>query len=182
MYTRLLTLIVAAFSFVVVLVPGTAAAQYYPSYMYYPPTVQAPLACSVSVAEVRAGDSVSFVATGGYGGAFNWATPERTYLNIGPTLTVALYVPGVQTVTVSSGVQTASCTVRVLPSFGSGASVQQVPSYPVTYFAAQYIPSLPNTGFAPLTAASFGFAAVLLIAAGLFVSPYVKRTIVATFR
>ena len=61
-------------------------------------------------------------------------------------------------------------------------TVPQTYAYPVTHLAAQYVPSMPNTGFEPLTATAFAFAAVLLIGAGIFVLPYVQRTLASTFR
>lgn len=61
-------------------------------------------------------------------------------------------------------------------------TVPQTYAYPVTHLAAQYVPSMPNTGFEPLTATAFAFALALLIGAGIFVLPYVQRTLASTFR
>jgi len=169
----------------VTLMPITASAQSYPYANQYYSTATTPayISCNANVPSVRAGQPVIFTSTGGWGGIYNWTTSERTYYNIGPTMTAVLNNPGLQTVTVSAGQQAASCTVNVLPaSATASAPVTQITHYPVTYFTAQYIPGLPNTGFEPITATAIGFAAVLLVAAGLFVSPYVKRTLASTFR
>jgi len=164
-------------------VPAVALAQTYPyAYTYYPTPVPQQLSCVASASTVHAGEAVTFTASGGWGEVYNWATPERTYLNVGRQITVALFVPGVHSVVVSAGPQTAACSITVTNVGGTTGPVVQHPTYPVTYFASQYVPNLPNTGFAPLTALSFAFATVLLIAGGLFISPYVKRTLASTFR
>ena len=80
---------------------------------------------------------------------------------------------------VSNGVQTASCTVNVT---NFGATTVQYPSTtsasPLS-LVSNYIPALlPNTGFEPLSSAALAFAVVLLLGAGIFVYPYVKKAIV----
>ena len=182
MRDRIKTLFLGLMFLTVGSVPAVAAAQPYPYLNQNGGVAPAQLACAASLAQVRAGEAVSFVATGGTSPVFNWATRDHAYLNTGRQLTLVLHAPGTHTVTVSAGIQTASCAVTVLPAQVSTAPTTQAYSYPVTHFAAQYMPGLPNTGFAPITTASVVFAVVLLMAAGLFVSPYVKRTLAATFR
>lgn len=164
--------------------PIAVSAQVYYPYAYnYQNTAPLPtyLSCSANVTTVRAGETVVFTAVGGLSNIYNWVTPERTYFNVGSQLSVVLYAQGWQTVTVSAGAQSASCRVQVLPPSGVTVPVTHIYNYPVTYFTSQYIPGMPNTGFEPITTTVLGFATVLLVAAGLFVSPYVKRTIASTF-
>lgn len=47
---------------------------------------------------------------------------------------------------------------------------------PVTYVQS-YVPRFPNTGFPPISAAAVAFAAVLLIGAGAYFLPHVRKTI-----
>ncbi len=159
------------------------AESYYPyNYNTYYPTPTQQLTCSSSASTVRAGETVTFTASGGWSAVYNWSTPERTYLNVGSQISIALFVPGTHSVVVSAGPQTAACSITVVGSVGTPGPVVQQPTYPVTYFAAQYVPGLPNTGFAPLEAVSAALAVVLLISAALFATPYVKRTLASTFR
>lgn len=53
---------------------------------------------------------------------------------------------------------------------------------PFVTISSEYIPALPNTGFAPLDAAGLAFAAVLLFAVGLAVFPYVRQAVVTLAR
>ena len=54
------------------------------------------------------------------------------------------------------------------------------PSQPNVTYSASYVPTtLPNTGFAPLSIESVTLSLVLLIAAGVFILPYVRKTFAA---
>lgn len=127
------------------------------------------LTCSPANQTVLRGATASFVAQGGVG-TYTWATADRVYLNIGPSLNTQLISSGSQAVYVTSGSQTATCYVTVLPS-GSvlGASTQA--------------PGLPNTGFgsnAWSTLLALLAAFVALPAAAFALYPHAKRT-AATF-
>ena len=62
---------------------------------------------------------------------------------------------------------------------------QYYPTYPVQTTVApvtivsKYVPTLPNTGFAPISSASVAFALVLLLAAAGLVFPYVRKALAA---
>lgn len=150
------------------------------------------LSCAPSYQTVAAGSAATFTAVGGSSSNYNWVTPNRTYLGVGSKLSVVLQSYGTQTVVVTSGGQSATCTVNV----GSG------PTYPVIsgitpvvatptvaavvsgapVVTSYKVPALPNTGFAPLDTASFAFAVVLLLGTGVFVLPYVRKAFVTVLR
>lgn len=52
-------------------------------------------------------------------------------------------------------------------------------SQPSIEISSAYIPALPNTGFEPLSASILAFTAVVLIAAGVFVYPYVRKAFIS---
>jgi len=158
------------------------------------------LACAPAYQTVTLGQSASFTAIDG-AGTYNWSTPDRVYLAVGPRLTHVPRTSGVQTVNVTSGTQTAVCTLNVLPVNGPVAQVSTTvvtPAAPVYYsptsvsipasvtsapaqtptYAATYVPkALPNTGFEPVSATQWAFAFAVLLAAGIFSAPYVRKTI-----
>lgn len=139
-------------------------------YPYYNNT----LTCAPAYQTVAADQAVTFSASGGIG-PFNWTTTDRTYLNVGPTLNTILQTLGSQTVIVSNGTQTATCTVNVVS--GGVAVTYGTPSVTSTYF-----PALPNTGFAPQDGATLAFALVMLLGSAVFAFPYVKKTFAVVTR
>ena len=164
----------------------TSVVQPYP----YPYT-QLPLQCSTPTPTVNLGQVATFTANSSSGGPFNWATPFQTYPGIGPTLNVAFPTTGVQLVTVTSGSQTATCAVNVVAS-GAPAPISSVaPGIPADYppqvsyqcpapapspaLTSNYIPKLPNTGYAPLSSWQLALMLVSLLSAGVLVLPYVRK-------
>lgn len=79
---------------------------------YQGPTGPAVLSCSPTYQSIGAGQQATFTATGGTG-SYNWTTATRTSLNVGPSYTTVFQTTGTQTVMVSSGNQTAHCTINV---------------------------------------------------------------------
>ncbi len=148
---------------------------------YTGPTEQAPLTCSPAYQTVPAGKAVVVSATGGVANSnttYNWTTTDRTYLGMGPVLSTMLQTTGVQTIIVTSGTQSASCTVNVVA--GAGPIVYSGTTPSVT---AAYVPAtLPNTGFEPTDGFALALALVFVFAAGIVVLPYVKRTALAITR
>ncbi len=160
---------------------------------------QTPVTCSPSYQTVAAGQTARFEALGGYG-PYTWTTAERTYLNVGSVLSVALMHTGTQTVVVQGSLGSASCTVNVVANGGAIIYPTTTPgtplttyTYPTSLYASQnnytvsgtsytstYVPRLANTGFAPVSAMSIAFAVVGLIGAALVAAPYVRKTLAAT--
>lgn len=171
-----------------------------PSSSYYPyPTpyqgsyYNTPITCTPAYQTVAAGQTARFEAVGGYG-PYTWTTAERTYLNVGAVLSVALQHTGTQTVIVQSASGSASCTVNVVSTGGaivypttlgvplttySYNSYNAAPAYnyTATPYASTYIPRLANTGFEPITSAQIAFAVVGLIGFALVAAPYVRKTL-----
>jgi hypothetical protein len=149
--------------------------QPYP-YQYYPYQT---LSCAPSVQTVGFGQTATFTAVGGTG-PYTWQTPNQTYQAIGPTLNVVLPLAGTQAVSVSSGGQTAMCTVTVTGTVYN-------PSIPASYVAPTapnvtvITPTLPNTGFEPVSATGIAFAVAALIAAAVALFPYVRSTLASLF-
>jgi hypothetical protein len=144
-----------------------------------------PLACIPSYQTVNLGATATFTAQGGDYSQYNWQTPSQSYLNVGPTLNAALRSTGTQTVTVSNGEGTATCTVNVVES-GAPAPIVINPSntiYPANNYGVSvtptYVPSLPNTGFEPMSAAEAASAVAVLIALALIALPYVRQAFAA---
>jgi|GEM_PF-5689640 len=188
---------------VLVAVPQFVSAQsyaWYPGYGYYPAyppyysnvvVNPAPLVCTQPYGQVAVGASATFVAQNGVG-TYDWVTSERTYVNAGRILNTTFSQPGPHTVSVTSGGQTAVCTISVTggqvyiapgysnaptvvaPRNGGGYIVAGVPSISLS--------ALPNTGFAPLGAEQIAFSIVILISAALLVFPYVRKAFVAVIR
>lgn len=133
----------------------------------------AALSCAPSTQTVGFGQTATFTAVGGTA-PYTWVTANQTYQNIGPTLNVVLPIAGTQAVTVQSGGQSAVCTVSVTgsvyaPTPGTSYTIPTIPGTPVTI-----VPTLPNTGFEPVSAAGVAFAVAALIAAAIALSPYVR--------
>ena len=166
-------------------------------YGYYNPT---PLSCAPSYQTVNLGQTTTFVANGGDYSQYNWQTPQHTYLNVGQTLNITFAQTGIQTVTVTNGTATASCTVNVVVS---GAPISTVinpaqyitnyaggysagytgyataSNYGGVYVTPTYVPSFPNTGFEPLSSTAAASAVVVLIACALVALPYVRKAFTA---
>jgi hypothetical protein len=160
--------------------------QYSTPYLYNY-SYNVPLSCTPSYQTVNLGQTTTFTANGGDYSQYNWQTPQRAYLNVGPVLNVAFTQTGTQTVSVTNGTDVESCTVNVVVS-GAPAPVvvnPYNPIYPSTYSSNSnygsvyvtptYIPSLPNTGFAPMSGAEAASAAVLAIAMALIALPYARK-------
>lgn len=86
--------------------------------------------------------------------------------------------------------QTQTCVISLSGAYGGTyyPPQTQYPAYPqyqyqqpVTY-VAKYVSALPNTGFAPITPGMIVLSIVLLISAGIFILPYVRKTITAIIR
>lgn len=165
-----------------------------PSYNYNPyPTPYnpynspyQPLTCRTLTSSVALGQNATFNAVGGAGGTYNWSTAYQNYPNVGPTLTVAFQSSGSQVVTVTNAAQTATCTVNVTNTY-SPTTVSPVynPGYTGAYpnYTYTVYPRLPATGFGPKDLSmGFAFASVLLIASGIALTPYVRKTLASISR
>ena len=151
-----------------------------------------PLSCTPSYQTVNLGQTTTFVAQGGDYSQYNWTANGRSYLNVGPTLNLALQQTGTQNVTVTNGSNTATCTVNVVTS-GAPVSIINPASYTGTftttgytpnnyggvYVTPTYVPSFPNTGFAPASSAAAASAVAVLIALALVALPYVRKAFTA---
>lgn len=175
--------------------------QYYPSYYPYNNGYVAPLTCSPSGQTVTIGQNVTFTAQGGEFSQFNWsnsAQPNQTSYNIGRSYTVTLLSPGNQTITVTNGQQTATCSVNVVgypvagyTGYNNGypggiitpvSAMYPGTAYPNVTVTPTYIPRLPNTGFAPMDAASLATVLAILFAAALAAYPYVRKAFAIVLR
>ncbi len=91
------------------------------------------LACSPSVQTANAGQSVTFSASGG-NGFYTWSGQNLVVINpTGTSFNVSYPSGGTRMITVTSGSESASCTINVvgnvvnipgLPNTGGGASAQ----------------------------------------------------------
>ncbi len=131
-----------------------------------------PLLCHANTQQVPLGATALFTATGGVG-TYNWITADRSFVNIGPRLSTAFTTSGLQTVTVSSGGQSAACVITVLPVYAPNAPVSVQPAF---------YPAFPNTGFMPGGAAGASLAALMLLAASWLLYPYVRKAAIAVTR
>ncbi|MCX6820095.1 MAG: hypothetical protein NT019_02315 [Candidatus Adlerbacteria bacterium] len=141
------------------------------------------LSCTPNYQSIGAGQAATFTATGGTPGGYNWSTADRTFLNVGAQLTTVFQTMGTQTVNVSNGVQNATCTVAINSTGGaitySGSSNASATTYSGAASVVQnYVPAyLPNTGFGPQNGTVFALIAVLLMSAGVFFFPYVRKAL-----
>ena len=155
------------------------ANSYYNNNGYTYPVNQ--LSCSPANQTVYRGATVSFTAQGGVG-TYSWATADRTYINSGASLNVRLLSSGDQAVYVTSGTQTATCVVRVLPSTVTNTPTGVVYTNPqggIVLGTNTQAPGLPNTGYGPsafslLLAFFAAFVALPLAVYALY--PHAKRT------
>ena len=170
--------------------------QYYSSYYPYNNGYFPPLTCTPSGETVTIGQNVTFTATGGQFSQYNWsnsAQPNQTSYNIGTSYTTTLLSPGTQTITVYNGSQTATCSINVVgypvtgyngyngyTGYNTYPAVTVGTVYPSNVYSPvtvtpTYIPSLPNTGFAPIDGATLATVLALLFAAALATYPYVRK-------
>ncbi len=156
--------------------------------------------CAPAYQTITLGQTATMTAVNG-GGAYNWSTPDQTYLAVGPLLNIAPRAAGVQTVNVTSGTQTATCTLNVLAVNGpvsyshpttptspntlisiASSVVAPIASVkPALTLSANYIPALPNTGFSPVGVKQFTLVLAVLLAAALVAAPYVRKTFTIVF-
>ena len=165
---------------------------YYPNQTYsnnypYNNAYVAPLTCNPSGQTVTVGQNVTFTAQGGEFSQFNWSNsniPNSTSYNVGRTYTTTLLSPGTQNIMVTNGAQTALCTVTVVGYPVAGYTYNNYPGnnvtsigniYPTVTVTPSYIPRLPNTGFAPMDAASLAMALAFIFAAALAAYPYARK-------
>ena len=137
------------------------------------------LICTPSNQNAALGQTVTFQAYGGTG-TYTWKTADRTYINIGPALTTSLQTAGPQTVVVTSGPQTATCTVNVSGIYAYSGPSYTSGGYTGTYtggyvLGAQTGPGFPNTGFEPIDWAGLLLAAFTVVIAGLYVTRYAPK-------
>lgn len=164
--------------------------QTYPSYYYPYNNYAAPLTCAPSGQTVTIGQNVTFTARGGEFSQFNWsnsAQPNNVSYNIGRSYTTALLSPGNQTITVTNGPQTATCSINVVGYPIAGYPYPgTINSYPGSYapvtVTPTYIPRLPNTGFAPMDGAALATVLAVLFAAGLAAYPYARKAFAIVLR
>lgn len=163
--------IVASLLLVLMVSPGIASAVV----SYTGSIYSNQLSCSPAYQTVAIGTPSTFFAAGGTGG-YNWVTADRTFLNVNSTLSVVLQTTGMQTVSVSNGIQTAVCTINVV---NVGAAAMQYSGTAPISLVSNYTPALlPNTGYGPLSGVSLAFVIVVLFGAGILFYPYVKKAIV----
>ncbi len=146
---------------------------FYPPQPYPYPYTPSVLSCAPAYQSVPAGQTATFTAQGGTA-TYNWTTANNTYLGVGSILNTTLQNAGVQTVTVTSGSQTATCTINVTAPSNGPIVYPGMPGF-TPLITTNYIPGLPNTGFTPLTSAGIAFGAVVLIGGGIFFYPYVRK-------
>jgi hypothetical protein len=154
---------------------------------YQGPYGQSQLSCSPSYQTVAANQPATFTAQGGTPGGYDWTTTDRTTLNAGTSYTTIFQTTGTQTVIVSNGVQSATCTITVVAGNGAinytGSSTGGTTTYATTSYGSpsittSYIPAyLPNTGFGPQNGAALAIAFTLLLSAGIFFYPYVRKAL-----
>jgi len=171
--------------------------QYYSTYYPYNNGYVPPLTCAPSGQTVTVGQNVTFTAQGGEFSQYNWsnsAQPNQTSYNIGRVYTTTLLSPGTQTINVYNGSQTATCSITVVGypvaytgynnGYPGGIITPVSAIYPGTAYPNQYpnvtvtptyVPSLPNTGFAPMDAATLATVLAVLFAAALAAYPYVRK-------
>jgi hypothetical protein len=155
--------------------PLAVSAQWYGPYQYGYPTSYpyTQLNCYPTNQTTSLGSSVTFNAVGGTG-TYNWSTPDRTYVGIGPRLTVILEKTGMQNVVVTSGTQTAVCSVTVNPNYNPSPNYSS-PNVTLNIVA----PGLPNTGYEPSTALQITLALAGLFVVGVYLYPYGRKAFTA---
>lgn len=127
-----------------------------------------PLTCTPAAQNASLGQTATFQAYGGLG-TYTWKTADRTFINIGPALTTSLQTAGPQTVVVTSGGQTAICTVNVSGIYAYGSPTYYSGGY---VLSAQTGPGFPNTGFEPIDWAGLTLAIFAVIVAAFSLRAY----------
>jgi hypothetical protein len=145
-------------SCIVTMTPGFLP--YQPSY-----TGSRTLSCAPAYQTIPAGQNATFTAVGGDSATYIWSVPGRTYSTFGNTTATTLTQIGTQNIVVSSGYETATCTVEVTAFGGIAPTI-----------TTSFIPAMPNTGF-DQRSAGYAFALVALLSVGLFMYPHVRARI-----
>ncbi len=188
------------------LVPALASAQYYPynnncygnnGYSNYNCTTQGSVTIYTQVSNQYGGSAspssfTLYVSGATSGQQYVTGSQNGTTVWVSGAYSVSLYNQSGYTASYSSGCsgtimnnQTAVCYVTLTSSYNNQYPYQYpyyqpyvAPVYqqPVTV-VAKYVPTLPNTGFEPISSASFAFAAVLLLAAIALALPYVRKAL-----
>jgi hypothetical protein len=171
-------------------VPKLAGAQVYQN--SYPWGYQPTLTCSPSSQTVALGQNVVMYAVGTPGTPFRWNVDDHTYQSSDPVLSHTFFTSGTRLITVSNDTLSSTCQVTVLASGVPVANTSQYsapyvapnysnyPTTPYTYSSNYYAaPSLPNTGYGPLSSVQVAILISLLSAMLLAVLPYVRKAIVA---
>ncbi len=160
-----------------------ASNQYYSNPVPYPYPYSYPsLSCSPQYQTVPAGQITTFTAVGGSSSTYDWTTPTQNYLDVGSVLNTALQTTGTEVVTVTNNSQSATCTVNVVangPILYPGSTNSFIPPVPPIL---QQEPSLPNTGFAPVSTLGIVLGILTLLGISALVLPYVKKAFVIITR
>jgi len=172
---------------VAALLPSVAFAQSY-YYPYSPAHYDDDVVCFPDTQTIEEGERAYFIAYGG-DGDYDWKADGHTYNNRDSDFSYRFEDEGTETVTVKSDGESDTCRVRVVDERDYDYYPPHYPTYPTypTYtppvnVVTTYVPKgLPNTGFPPVSSASLAFAAVLLLGAGVVLTPYAKK-IVASIR
>ncbi|KKW35555.1 hypothetical protein A2852_02795 [Candidatus Adlerbacteria bacterium RIFCSPHIGHO2_01_FULL_54_23] len=141
----------------------------------YPTPAYPPLICAPQFQSAALGQAVNFYASGGTG-SYNWSMSDRSFTNIGPKLSTGFTRSGVQNVTVTSGIQSAICTINIAGGYVPNPFYPPAP--PALY--ASPAPRLPNTGVEPMSAAGIAFAALLLGGTAFALRRHVREALAAT--
>lgn len=147
----------------------------YDNYRHYDDGV----VCFPAEQTVVEGQVAYFTAYGG-DGEYDWEAENRNYRDRGRTFSHRFDDEGIERVEVTSDGESDTCRVRVVerdyyyPAYPAAPIYTQPFVQPVT-LTTTYVPGMPNTGFPPLSSASFAFAVVMLFGVGLAVYPYAKK-------
>lgn len=142
-------------SCIVTMTPGFAP--------YQPYTGAQTLRCMPTYQTIPVGQNATFTAIGGNSATYTWSVPGKTYSTFGNTTATTLTQIGTQNIVVSSGYETATCTVEVTALGGALPSI-----------TTSFVPAMPNTGFDPKNI-WYAFALVSLMSVGLFAYTHVRR-------
>lgn len=142
----------------------------------YPVPAYPPLICAPQYQSAALLQAVNFYASGGTG-SYNWSTPDRSFTNIGPKLSTGFTRSGVQSVTVTSGSQSAVCTINIAGNYAPSPFYPPAPTLYVTP-----APRLPNTGVEPIGAAGAALAVALLAGAAFALRRHVAEAFAAAIR
>ena len=170
-----------------VLLPTITFAQsYYPyDYYQYSNNRDRDVECIPEQQTIGEGQTAYFIAYGG-DGDYDWTADGRTYRDRGTRFAHEFDDKGTERVTVRSDGETATCRVRIVDRSDYYSPYSIYPASPIytqpVNITTTYVPqAMPNTGFPPVSSAAFAFAVVLLLGAGLVLTPYAKK-LTATWR